>query len=37
VVANGSFTVDGGHTYADEGFPEATVTITIPPTTLRSR
>src|SRR5207302_6562484 len=28
VGSNGSFTVDGGHTYADEGFPEATVTIT---------
>src|SRR5207302_3002027 len=28
VVSNGSFTVDGGHTYADESFPQATVTIT---------
>jgi hypothetical protein len=28
VGSNGSFTVDGGHTYADEGFPQATVTIT---------
>src|SRR5258708_2892274 len=28
VGSNGSFTVEGGHTYADEGFPEATVTIT---------
>src|SRR5437588_3219890 len=26
--SSGSFTVDGGHTYADEGFPQATVTIT---------
>jgi hypothetical protein len=28
VGSNGSFTVDGGHTYADEGSPLATVTIT---------
>src|SRR5580704_11758414 len=28
VGSNGSFTVDGGHTYADEGSPFATVTIT---------
>jgi hypothetical protein len=28
VGSNGSFTVDGGHTYADEGSPQATVTIT---------
>jgi hypothetical protein len=28
VGSNGSFTVDGGHTFADEGFPQATVTIT---------
>src|SRR5712691_2870663 len=28
VGSNGSFTVDGGHIYADEGFPQATVTIT---------
>src|SRR5437773_1806580 len=28
VGSNGSFTVEGGHTYADEGFPAATVTIT---------
>jgi hypothetical protein len=28
VGSNGSFTVEGGHTYADEGFPQATVTIT---------
>jgi hypothetical protein len=28
VGSNGSFTVDGGHTYLDEGFPQATVTIT---------
>src|SRR5262249_44128188 len=26
--SNGNFTVEGGHTYADEGFPLATVTIT---------
>jgi hypothetical protein len=28
VGSNGSFTVEGGHTFADEGFPQATVTIT---------
>src|SRR5882672_10516581 len=28
VGSNGSFTVEGGHTYLDEGFPLATVTIT---------
>src|SRR5580704_11370521 len=28
VGSNGSFTVDGGHTYADEGFPTATVNVT---------
>src|SRR5882672_10371212 len=28
VGSNGSFSVTGGHTYADEGFPDATVTIT---------
>src|SRR5437660_12742277 len=28
VGSNGSFTVDGGHTYADDGVPLATVTIT---------
>src|SRR5882724_12259718 len=28
VGSNGSFTVEGGHTYLDEGFPQATVTIT---------
>jgi hypothetical protein len=28
VGSNGSFTVEGGHIYADEGIPEATVTIT---------
>jgi hypothetical protein len=28
VGSNGSFTVEGGHTYADESSPQATVTIT---------
>jgi hypothetical protein len=28
VGANGSFTVEGGHTFADDGFPTGTVTIT---------
>src|SRR4051794_27675750 len=26
--SNGSFTVEGGHTYADEGFPNAIVNVT---------
>jgi FG-GAP-like repeat len=28
VGSNGAFTVEGGHTYADEGFPQATVNVT---------
>jgi hypothetical protein len=28
VGSNGSFTVEGGHIFADEGSPQATVTIT---------
>jgi hypothetical protein len=28
VGANGSFTVEGGHTYADEGFPTGVATVT---------
>src|SRR5690242_15416270 len=28
VGSNGNFTVEGGHTFADEGFPNATVTVT---------
>ena len=31
VGSNGSFTVDGGHTYADEGSDVASVTLTTTP------